>query len=215
MADKTVVVVVSGAAPLSDVALTAIPRGAPIVGADAGVDHARAAGLAVTLAVGDFDSAVSPGDVPVERHPREKDATDLELALDRAVARGATRVTVVGGHGGRLDHFIANALLLASPRFADVEIDAWVGHAHVTVVRRSTELRGRVGSLCTLLAIGGDARGVTTNGLRYPLNDDELRAGSSRGVSNELTEERAAVTVTTGTLLAIQPDALEHDSKED
>src|ERR1700745_1744224 len=105
MAEKTVVVI-SGAAPVSDIALAAIPARGQIVAADAGVDHARAAGLAVTLAVGDFDSALSLGDVPVERHPREKDATDLELALHAALALEPGRLLVVSGAGARLDHLV-------------------------------------------------------------------------------------------------------------
>ena len=114
--------------------------------------HARALGLRVDLVVGDLDSvdaadleaAVADG-TEVERHPTAKDATDLELALDAAVARGATRVLVVGAHGGRLDHFLANVLLLASPRFAAVRVEARLAGAQVIVVRDRAELQARPG----------------------------------------------------------------------
>jgi thiamine pyrophosphokinase len=187
-----------------------------IVAADSGLENALALGRHVHLVVGDLDS-VDPAALAdaeargteVERHPAEKDATDLEIAIDAARARGARHITVVGGHGGRLDHFLANAVLLASVRFTDVEIDAWIGSARIAVVRTRGEIRGATGSLCTLLPVGGEARGVTTDGLRYPLSNEVLAPGSTRGVSNVLLGTTATVSLRDGTLLVIQPDYLE------
>ncbi len=187
-----------------------------VIAADSGLEHALALGRDVDLVVGDFDSVdpqmldrVEATGATVERHPVEKDATDLELALVAALSRGAPSITVVGGYGGRYDHLLANALVLASPRFEEVAIDAWIDTAHLTVVRDRTELCGAPGDLCTLLALGGPAQGITTTGLRYPLDDDQLLPGSTRGVSNELVDRVAMVTVRTGVVLAIQPHALE------
>ncbi|MCJ7670515.1 MAG: thiamine diphosphokinase, partial [Acidimicrobiia bacterium] len=70
-------------------------------------------------------------------------------------------------------------------------------------------LTGRTGSLVTLLAIHGPARGVTTTGLRFPLHDADLLPGSTLGVSNELVGVEAEISVAGGTVLGIQPDALE------
>jgi thiamine pyrophosphokinase len=112
---------------------------------------------------------------------------------------------VLGGHGGRLDHLLANALLLASDRLAGVEVVAQMGPARVTVIRRSARLDGRTGDLVTLLPAHGAARGVTTDGLLYPLHDEDLAPGSTRGVSNELVTPPATVTIREGVLLAVQP----------
>ncbi len=191
-----------------------LPRGAWTVAADSGLEHVRALGIHADLVVGDFDSvsaatlaAAEADGTVVERHPADKDATDLELALGAAQRAGATRATVVGAGGGRLDHFLANALLLAAPAWSSMEVHALVGPAHVAVVRHQIALRGPVGSLVTLLPIGGPALGVRTTGMRWPLTDDELGSGSSRGVSNEMTETTATVAVGAGVLLAIQPHA--------
>ena len=187
-----------------------------VIAADSGLDHAHALGFHADLLVGDLDSvdadllrAARDNGTKVEHHPVEKDATDLELALEAARSRGAIRVTVVGGTGGRLDHLLANALLLAAPRFGDLELDALLPPARVTVVRNERTLPGRVGALCTLLPAGGPADGVTTTGLRYPLRDERLAAGTTRGVSNVFVDVTATVVVRAGVLLAIQPDALE------
>jgi thiamine pyrophosphokinase len=89
---------------------------------------------------------------------------------------------------------------------ADVEVDGWIGAAHVSVVRRRRELAGRPGLLLSLLAWGGTAFGVATEGLRWPLHDATLLAGSAWGTSNEFVGDTAAVSLTSGVLTAIAPD---------
>jgi thiamine pyrophosphokinase len=113
-----------------------------VVAADVGVVEAERLGLRADLLIGDLDSA--PTDAVdrvtalggrVERHPVEKDASDLELALEAVQRAGVTEVLVVGGDRGRLDHVIANALLLAAPRFEDLQVDAVFGRALLHVIR--------------------------------------------------------------------------------
>lgn len=205
-------IVIAGGDPLDPRWRPSIPADAIVVAADSGIAHADALGLDVRLLVGDMDSieparlqrAIADG-VSIQRHSTDKDATDLELAVAASRELGATAVTVVGAGGGRLDHFLANLLLLANPAWIDLELDAWVGPARVVVVRERAELIGVAGSVVTLLAIGGPATGVTTTGLRWSLTGDELHSGSSRGVSNELVRSPATVSIATGVLLAIQP----------
>jgi len=189
-------------------------EGRVVVAADSGVAHAVAVGLPVDVAVGDFDSldpevleAVEAAGTRVERHPEEKDFTDLELALDVARGLGPRRVVVLGGHGGRLDHFLANALVLAAPQFGAIEVEALVGEAVVSVVRPGPGVRfgGRPGQLVTILPVHGPARGVRTAGLRYPLHGEDLHPGTTRGVSNELVAREAEVTLTGGVALVIRP----------
>ncbi len=205
-------VVVTGGDPIDPRLIPCLPDGTWVIAADSGLDRAEELGLAVHVAVGDFDS-VSPGALQaaaaagcrIERHPAAKDHTDLELGLLTAQEQGATHVMVLGGHGGRLDHFLANALVLANEAFAGLSVEAVMGGAQLVVVRQRSELLGEPGELVTLLALGGPARGVTTEGLRYPLDGDVLWPGSTRGVSNEMTAALATVTLTAGTLLAVRP----------
>jgi thiamine pyrophosphokinase len=176
---------------------------------------ARTAGRAVDVLVGDLDSidpslalALESQGTRVDRHPAAKDRTDLALALDAALALEPSAITVVGGHGGRLDHLVANALLLAADDYAGIAVDARMGPATVTVVRGRREIRGPVGDLVSLLPIGGPATGVTTEGLMFPLHGATLRPGTTWGVSNQLVEASGAVTVSTGVVLVVQPGAL-------
>jgi thiamine pyrophosphokinase len=209
---NTTVVVFTGGDPPGPVALDDLPAESFVIAADSGLQHARRAGWPIDLIVGDFDSidrkllatAESEG-VPVERHPVAKDETDLELALHRAVALGAHRVVVVGGGGGRLDHLLANAAVLGSDAFASLRLEARHGGSTVHVVREHLVLRGEPGDLVSLIATHGDARGVTTKGLLYPLCGETLAAGSTRGVSNELASPRAVVALEQGVLLVVVP----------
>lgn len=187
-----------------------------VVAADGGATGLDRAGRRVDILVGDLDS-VDPGLVDrlaaagtsIERHPIDKDASDTELALEAALGRGATQITVLGALGGdRLDHELANILLLA---------DAAMG-PHVRLVRSGTTVRsvgdGREleieappGSTVTLLPIGGEASGVTACGLRWPLEAATLRIGRSRGLSNVVTEAGASVRVGRGTLLVVETES--------
>ncbi|MBW3574666.1 MAG: thiamine diphosphokinase [Actinobacteria bacterium] len=205
-------VVVTGGDPIDPASAAGLGPGSYVIAADSGLDRAMELGLDVDLAVGDFDS-VSPGSLAaaatagcrIERHPAAKDRTDLELALLAAVDHGATHVLVLGGHGGRLDHLLANALVLAEERFAALSVEAVMGAARLDVVRRGLQLVGPPGELVSLLAVGGPARDVRTEGLRYPLRGEDLYPGSTRGVSNEMSEATATLTVGSGVVLVIRP----------
>jgi len=209
---EQVVVVVAGGEELPREALRAVPKDATVIAADGGLVNARALELDVAEAVGDFDSvpdhvvsAAESAGVRLRRHPEAKDATDLELALDAALAREPSRVVVLAGLGDRLDHLLAALLLLASEKWADVELDAFVGVAQVHVVRGGRQITGEPGELVSLVPLHGAARGVSTEGLEYELRGETLEPGSSRGVSNVFARDVARIAVDRGVLLAVRP----------
>jgi thiamine pyrophosphokinase len=188
-----------------------------VIAADSGLDHARTLGLRVDLVVGDLDSvtpealaAATAAGVPVERHPTAKDAIDAELAVDAALARGARRLVVLSGGGDRLDHVLAGHLVLAHPRLAAVDVQAWAGTAWIRVAQGPARIPidGPAGAYVSIIPVHGQAEGVTTGGLRYPLHAEPLHAGSSRGISNEFLGGPACVAVERGALLVVMPYAL-------
>lgn len=206
------VVVVAGGDELPATVAQLLPVGAFVIAADSGIDRALELGWTVDLAIGDFDSVTPRGlqtvtnaGARIERHPPAKDATDLELALDAARARQPDEIIVVGGHGGRLDHLLAGLLVLTRDAYSEVTVRAVNGHARVYVVRSTVEIDAQPGAVVTLLPIAGPAHGVSTSGLRYPLNGETLRPGSTRGVSNEFATSVATISVTSGVLLAVVP----------
>jgi thiamine pyrophosphokinase len=211
------VVILAGGEPVAPGVLGDLPDDPWVIAADSGLDQALALGLDVHLRVGDFDSA-SPQAMHAYRHvaeerwPADKDATDLELALRAAARLGAERIVVVGGHGRRLDHHLGNAALLASPDLAGIDVEWLAGEARVHVVHVAVELHGSVGDLVSLIPAGGDAEGVTTEGLRWELSAATLPFGTSRGISNRLARPVARVRVGAGTLLVVLPGQVGGDS---
>jgi thiamine pyrophosphokinase len=189
-------------------------RGADlVVAADGGAASLDRISRFADRLIGDLDS-VDPALVArleragtrIDRHPRDKDASDAELALETAIAAGATELVVLGAIGGeRLDHELANLLLLTDVSLAGLDVRAVRGPTTVRAVHAGQRLTldGRPGDLVTLLPIGADASGVTTRGLRWELADATLTAGRSRGLSNEIVGA-ASVAVGQGTLLVVE-----------
>jgi thiamine pyrophosphokinase len=185
-----------------------------VIAADGGAVALVAAGRRPDVLVGDFDSIpgalaaqLATDGVDIDRHPADKEASDLELAVERAISEGAQRVLIIGAFGGeRLDHALAATFLLADPRYAAIDIRARQRGSTVRVAHpdRRLDLEGEVGDLVTLLPVAGDARGVTTTGLRWPLRGATLCLGRSRGLSNEVTAVPASVSLAEGALFAIE-----------
>ena len=184
-----------------------------VIAADGGALKAERLGLPAQVVVGDADS-LSPDQADRLRaagaeviiHPAAKDQSDTELAVHEAISRGATRLLVVGAFGGqRIEHTLANVLLLSSPELAGV--DACLADARSTVRVLAgpgrVELHGEVGDYVSLLPLTEEARGVTTSDLLYPLSDALIVQGPARGLSNELTASHAAVSLGTGRLAVI------------
>ncbi|HET8568607.1 MAG TPA: thiamine diphosphokinase [Candidatus Limnocylindria bacterium] len=188
-----------------------------VIAADGGALLLERWGIRPSVVIGDLDglgsaraAALERIGVTVVRAPTTKDETDTELAMAHALARGASEIVLIAGFGGpRDDHALANALLLADARLRGIVVCAVRGATTVRAVFGGDRLvlRGGPGDVVSLLPVGGDATGVTTEGLRYPLKGDTLRIGAARGVSNLVERVPASVTLGRGTLLVFEiPD---------
>jgi thiamine pyrophosphokinase len=203
----TVIVVAAGANSLPTDLTDAY-----VIAADSGADAATHLNLLLSEVVGDLDSIrpetlsqLETAGVNIERHSPEKDQTDLELALAAAHRRDPKRIIVLATTEGRLDHLYAILLAITAAARKDVIVDADLGTAQAhTIVDRRT-LHGTPGQLISLYAIGEDATGITTTGLRYPLTNATLSGASPLGTSNEFTDHQAEITVAQGRLLAVRP----------
>jgi thiamine pyrophosphokinase len=188
-----------------------------VVAADGGALRAASLGLTPAVVVGDLDSLdpvelarLEAAGIPVERSTVDKDESDAELAVLAAIARGATRITVLGAFGGpRLDHALANVWLLSHPALRGCDaclldarvrirlLDATAGRVDATLI-------GRPGDVVTLLPFAGSAEGITTTELRYPLAGETLEPGPARGLSNVRLAPTATVRLQRGRLLVIE-----------
>jgi len=189
-----------------------------LVCADGGGRAALALGLAPRDVIGDFDSLAAQELEQLERRgarlhrysPR-KNETDLELALALAAAQpGVSEIIVLGALGGRLDQTIANVMLLAMPCLSGLRV-LIAGRGEQTFLitpHHPAELRGQAGEVVSLIPFGGDARGIVTDGLEYPLRGETLFFGPARGVSNVMQGGQARVSLSEGRLLCVHLNSL-------
>lgn len=194
-----------------------------LIAVDRGAVWLTAQGRRPDLLVGDLDSVptqlveqLAAAGVEIDRRPVAKDASDTELAIERAVAAGATRIVLLGALGGRrLDHELANLLLVADPHWRGLAADLRIVRGGTTVRAlhggETLALEGAAGEIVTLLPIAGDAQGVRTVGLRFPLAGEPLRLGRSRGLSNQIVAAPASVSLERGTLMVIETEGGDTD----
>ena len=165
-----------------------------IIAADGGADAAARAGVRPHLLVGDMDSIsrgararLTRAGIEMRTVPAAKDLTDTELALQIARRRGATDVSLAAALGGRADHALANLLLLLLAHRMGVRLTLVDGRTEVRLADDRVALDGAVGDLVSLIPISEVVERVTTFGLQYPLADERLVRGETRGISNVIT----------------------------
>lgn len=180
-----------------------------IIAADGGLRALDAIGIKPHLLIGDLDSLGAyalPADVPLEKHPVEKDDTDTGIALAQGFAMGYRDFHLYGCGGGRIDHLLANfqsmgrySRMGASMRLVAADYDAYaISNAALSLPAREA------GTTVSVFCHGEKASGVTLKGLKYPLHQASLICDYPLGVSNQHLEEEAQITVEDGTLLVIQ-----------
>ncbi len=186
-----------------------------IIAADGGSRHASSLGLKIDLLIGDLDSiedaqreTLRAQGTQFEHYKAEKNETDLELALLRAVEQGAAEIAVVGIVGDRLDMVMANIHLLTLEALSPIRTEIWLGRQTAWLIRPpGDEFAGAPGDTLSLIPLKGDVIGVTTTGLAYPLQGETLCFGPTRGVSNVLEQDVCRVDLEAGILLAVHTQA--------
>jgi thiamine pyrophosphokinase len=183
-----------------------------LIAADGGAVHMQALNLLPKVAIGDFDSldaerliALENAGVKIFRFPKEKDLTDLELALQYAQSQGIRDVLILGALGNRWDQTLANLLLPAAAAYADLFVRLVDENQEMTLIRagQTLQLDGQAGDTFSLIPLAGDATGINTQGLEYPLKRESLSFGKTRGVSNMLLGNSASVSLENGMLLCV------------
>lgn len=207
---QRILIFANGELPDLDKARLVVQRGDYIICADGGTRHALALGLQPDLIVGDLDSAepaqleeLRKANVTIESFSHDKDETDLELAINRALALKPKKIVVIGALGGRLDQTLANITLLSDDRLSKFDIRLDDGVEEVLLCRDQVEVHGRGGDIVSLIPWQGAATGVLTEHLRWPLRRETLYPDKTRGVSNEMLDETASIAIEDGLLLVV------------
>jgi len=178
--------------------------------ADGGTRHALALGVQPHLIIGDMDSAeqeqlqtLKEAHVPMEQFPHEKDETDLELALNRAIDLNPRQILILAALGGRLDQTLGNLALLTDVRLERFDVKLDDGVEEVFLCREEAQIHGRSGDVVSLIPRQGAVSGIRTQNLKWPLHNETLYPDKTRGISNEMLDDIAFVSVGSGLLLVV------------
>ncbi|MFC2025718.1 thiamine diphosphokinase [Chloroflexota bacterium] len=181
-----------------------------VIAANGGAKHCLQLGLVPDFVVGDLDSLskkdldilITEG-VKTIHYPTRKEYTDLELALQKANDIGSSEVLIYGALGARWDQTFANILL--PPIFPSLRIRIIDGPQELRILRGGEEinLSGKSGDIISLIPLTNSVIGITTKGLEYKLENEDLQFGHTRGVSNVLNGESATIKSEEGLLLCV------------
>jgi thiamine pyrophosphokinase len=207
---QRIIIFANGSLPDLNKARNLLQKDDFIICADGGTHHALALGLMPSLVIGDMDSIqkdawqlLEKAGVKIELFPRDKNETDLELAIDHAVNLNPNQIIIIAALGGRLDQTLGNIALLTDIRLSTINIRLDDGAEEIFICRDQVEVHGGSGDIVSLIPWSNPVHGIQTQGLRWALESETLYPERTRGISNEMLSETAGIKVSTGTLLVI------------
>ena len=181
------------------------------IAADSGYANAKKLGVIPSVIVGDFDSIEQSDkdsiteDTEIYEVPAKKDFTDTQLAVKVALQKGARKITIIGGLGGRLDHTLSNLGILENLYDNNIRAVITDGKNRIRYIKSSSELiaRSRYKYL-SVIARDEKVKGVSIEGCKYPLQNATLSCKNQYAVSNEIEKNCALITVKKGGILIIE-----------
>lgn len=181
-----------------------ISKDSYIICADGGISHIKALGLIPDVIIGDFDSSENTSEFSEKIvYPSEKDDTDLALAIDYACEKGFEKCIAIGCLGGRLDHTLANIHLLKYAYDKNIKLELIDSNTRVFLADKNTVVEKEGYKYISVFPFGDRAKGITYQGLKYPLFNAELKGGIPLGVSNQFKDETAEIKCEEGVLVII------------
>lgn len=182
-----------------------------VICADGGGEFAYKYGIIPDYLIGDFDSIseeilnfFTKNSVHIIRHPKDKDYTDTELCVYKALELGCMEICIAGGVGSRIDHSLGNIglLHLAGKKGARCYIISKNSTIHLC--KDYIQLEGRIGDTISIIPLSGNAIGIKSSGLKFQLNNTDIEFGSPIGISNEMIENKCSIEIINGEILVIK-----------
>jgi len=207
---QRIIILANGELPDTHKAQSLLHKDDYIICADGGTRHALTLGVRPDLIIGDMDSTEKgilqkfrEESVNVELYPRDKNETDLELAINRAIELNPKQIVIIAALGGRLDQTLANIALLTDPRLSTFDVRLDDGLEEIFLCRDQAEVHGRSGDIVSLLPWQEEVSETQTNNLKWVLHKETLYPDKTRGISNEMMDDTASVSIRSGLLLIV------------
>ncbi|MCT4598703.1 MAG: thiamine diphosphokinase [Vallitalea sp.] len=181
-----------------------------IIGVDKGLEYLYELELIPNLIIGDFDSAnkqvieyYKNSKVEFKNFISEKDETDTHLAILEAINVESIEIDIIGGIGSRIDHTLANIHILMIPLKENINCRLINKNNIIRLVDSNISIKKNEYKYISLIPLTSQVVGITTDGLKYELNDYNMNKGISIGISNELIQNVAHITIREGILIVI------------
>lgn len=207
---KRIIIFANGELPDLDKTRLLLQADDYIICANGGTRHALVLEVQPDLIIGDMDSlekgqleTLQKAGVSIELYPRDKNETDLELALNRAIELEPTQIIIIAALGGRLDQMLANLTLLTDPRLSKFDIRLDDGVEEIFICRDQAQVHGKSADLVSLIPWQGAVSNIQTKNLKWPLHRETLYPDKTRGISNEMTDNMASISIGSGLLLIV------------
>lgn len=175
-----------------------------IIAVDGGMNYCFREGVNPDLIIGDLDSIslenkrlIEGGQIELLRFPTEKNATDLELAIDYVIEHQFTKVTILGGTGSRLDHSMAGIFLLVKLKEAKVE-GFLINNKNIIFLQEGRKEVFALKKYMSIIPISNKGIIVSLEKFKYPLNQDYIDFGSTRCISNEFLGDYGIIDIEKG-----------------
>jgi len=185
-----------------------------IICVDGGLKAAYHAGIRPDYIIGDFDT-IEPEilkdyrgkeSVAIMEYNPVKDATDTEIALEHALSLQPDEIYLIGATGTRFDHTLGNVHILKKALEVDIPTYSIDPHNKIYMINQAHSIKKEslYGPYISLFPLTTEVTGVTLNGFKYPVEHKNLHVGSSLGISNEIIEDTAYISLEDGILIIIE-----------
>ena len=184
-----------------------------VICADGGASNALKMGLIPDVVIGDMDSIkfgvkekIRENSAKTRYIPTspQKDESDTQLAVEYALELGVKKIMITGAVGDRMDHTLANIILLSSPELENIDVRMLTDNSDMFIVRKPVVINGVPGKTITLISLSPYTYFIRTRGLKYELKEEKLVFSPVRGLSNEFVDKKAKLDIREGTLLVIR-----------
>lgn len=206
---KRIIILANGELPVMQKAGALLHDDDFIIAADGGTRHAIALGRVPNIIIGDLDSAIfdlrplTEKGTQVIQFPRDKNETDLELAIQHALTLNPAQILILAALGGRMDQTLANIALISNPQVTTCTLKLDDGIEEVFICHDEVDINGASGDTVSLIPWQGEVTGIVTTGLKWPIQNEVLSPYKTRGISNEMADHKATIHVKSGQLLII------------
>ena len=205
-----VIIISGGKPPSKELLMQEVKKDTFIIAADSGADCLYEYNIMPDLLLGDFDSInknildyFKKSNCTIDIYPTEKDYTDTEIAVKKALSMKPNEIILLGCTGSRVDHLLGNIGMLKICMLNGVNAYIKDENNNIRLVDASTSLNGSVGEIFSLQAYGDEIIDLTIEGAKYPLNNYNLKIGESITISNEFARATVDLKFKSGTLMII------------